>query len=165
MDLLRSSILGQEFINYRKTSYRSDRRRFSTSIRNLGVGQIPIVIDSIDLDISKKLAQSSVETTFYKKFSYMYNPYGRSFIYHMDNNISNIVFDLKKILEETDIRIGLEDGTFPSFDTDLGTLYKKYRNPDDKILYLLVTKETSIFGYIMSIVNYIKDNVLRFIQN
>lgn len=42
---------------------------------------------------------------------------------------------------------------------DLGNIYKKHRNPDDKILYILITKETSIYGYIMSIIKYLIDEI------
>ena len=59
--------------------------------------------------------------------------------------------------------IGLEDGTIPDMNIDLGTLYKKNRNKDDKILYVLLTQEKTMYGYIMSIIRYLGENIKTYI--
>jgi hypothetical protein len=54
------------------------------------------------------------------------------------------------------LSIGLEDGTITAPNEILTDLYKKHRNPDDKILYFLLTPKTSIYNYILSILRYLK---------
>jgi hypothetical protein len=155
MELLRSSILGKEFVNFRKTTMREDRKSFSNGVREMGVGNVPIVVDSVDRDLSEAISDRTL-----KRYD---NKYGRAIVCHMDKDVRYVLREIKVILIKNDceqfanqgLRLGLEDGTFPVLDQDLGTLYKKHRNKNDKILYLLLTKEESMFGYIMSIVSYV----------
>lgn len=180
MDLLRSSILGQEFVNYRKTSLINERIRFSNKIRNLGLGYIPVIIDSVDPDISKYLSETMIynnpyyyiptsQQLFINNYNINFNKFGRPLVYHMDNTIENILMDL---LELTHINpkyknclftLGLEDGTFPDLQSDIGTIYKLHRNKKDRILYLLLTKEQTVLNYILSILNYLKNSILNYI--
>lgn len=176
MNLLRSSIIGQEFINYRKASDTNERKRFSYKIRSIGLGFIPIIIDSIDKDISTKLANTLIynrpefceltsQRDFYKLYTLYYTQYGRPMVYHMDDNITCILSDIQTLFKSIpeyknyNFNIGLEDGTFPSIQSDIGTIYKLHRNEHDKILYLLLTKEQTMYEYIMSIIKYIKNSL------
>jgi hypothetical protein len=154
MDFLRSSILGKEFVNFRKNSFAQDRVKFSNTIRKQGMGNIPVVIDSVDSELSKALSQAD-NSMFSSKIKNN-TLYGREFVFHMDLPLSFIVFHIKEILSEKHINIGLEDGTFPDVNTDLGTLYKNHRNENDKILYLLATREKNMYDYIISILQYLK---------
>jgi hypothetical protein len=163
MELLRSSIIGKEFVNYRKTTMKDQRINFSHKVRAMGLGNVPIVIDSVDKQLTDLLCEK------HSRASARYNTYGRELVMHMDNTVADVLKEVKIIMLQKDqeelvtknkLTIGLEDGTIPEIGTDLGTLYKKYRNTDDKILYLMISKESSMYGYIMSILTYLKDNIL-----
>jgi hypothetical protein len=163
MELLRSSIIGREFVNYRKTTMKEQRIKFSHKVRAMGLGNVPIVIDSVDKQLTEMLCDK------HSRSSSRYNTYGREIVMHMDNTIADVLKEIKIIMLQKDqeelvtlnkLTIGLEDGTIPKLGTDLGTLYKKHRNNDDKILYLMISKETSMYGYIMSILGYLKSNFM-----
>lgn len=159
--MLRSSILGQEFINYRKNNDTHTRTRFSESVRSKGIGYVPIVVDSVDPELSKALA------TYDKTFS-RYIKYGFEIMMHMDETVIDLIKEIKIDLIKKDydyryLSIGLEDGTIPDMNIELGTLYKKNRNKDDKILYVLLTQEKTMYGYIMSIVRYLGENIKTYI--
>lgn len=156
MELLRSSIIGKEFINYRKTTMKENRLNFSHKVRVKGIGNIPIVLDSVDKQLSDALCEVDGR----------YKTYGKEIILHMDQTINDVLKEVKIILLKKDLEsivkndnivLGLENGSIPELNVTLGELYKKYRNMDDKILYLLVSKETSVFGFIMSIIQYLKN--------
>jgi hypothetical protein len=68
--------------------------------------------------------------------------------------------DKEELVTQNKLKIGLEDGTIPELGTDLGTLYKTHRNSEDKILYLMISKEISMYGYVMSILMYLM-NIFR----
>ena len=162
--MLRSSILGQEFINYRKNNDTHTRTRFSESVRSKGIGYVPIVVDSVDPELSKALA------TYDKTFS-RYIKYGFEIMMHMDETVIDLIKEIKIDLIKKDYKdydyrylsIGLEDGTIPDMNIELGTLYKKNRNKDDKILYVLLTQEKTMYGYIMSIIRYLGENIKTYI--
>jgi hypothetical protein len=160
MELLRSSIIGKEFINYRKTTMKETRLNFSHKVRAKGIGNIPIVIDSVDKQLSDVLCEVNGR----------YKTYGKEIILHMDQTIKDVLKEIKiillkkdyeNILKNDNIVLGLEDGSIIHEDMTLGDLYKKYRNKDDKILYLLVSKETTVFGFILSIIQYLKDIIFN----
>jgi hypothetical protein len=163
MELLRSSIIGKEFVNYRKTTMKDQRLRFSEKIRSSGLGNVPIVIDSVDEQLTEMLCEK------HPRSSARYNTYGREIVMHMDNTIADVLKEVKIIMLQKDkeelvtqnkLTIGLEDGTIPELGTDLGTLYKTHRNSEDKILYLMISKEISMYGYVMSILMYLM-NIFR----
>lgn len=159
MELLRSSLIGQEFVNYRKNTVRDTRLTFSTKIRGQGIGNVPIVIDSVDSDIADTLSER-ISSSRYKK-------YGKELIFHMDGTIEDVLKHIKIIMlqkgytEVDKLKIGLEEGLFPQLDDKIGDIYKKHRNKDDRILYLLLSKEESMYGYIMSILRYLKKMILK----
>lgn len=178
MNLLKSSILGQEFINYRKASIKSERIRFSNKIRNIGLGYVPIIIDSIDRDISIFLGESMIsgstnynilrsQPEFLKLYNPIYNKYGRPLVYHLDNKIEDIKDEIMELFKNDNtyknytFTLGLEDGSFPNINEKLDNVYKNHRNKEDKILYLLVTKEKTIYDYIMSIIKYLSENLIK----
>jgi hypothetical protein len=149
--MLRDSILNQEFINYRKHTDKHIRTRFSEKVRKWGIGYIPIVVDSVDPELSLYLAT---------KYENRYTKYGFELILHMDRNITDLLKEIKiefirKNHPFQNLTVGLEDGTITTPNDILGDLYKKHRNHDDKILYLLLTPETSIYNYILSILRYL----------
>lgn len=155
-DLLRSSIIGKDFVNYRKQTDSQDRFLFGTNIRSKGIGQIPIVVDSVDKELSVLLAQRQ-----------SYNiKYGLELILHMDllvQDVVQVIYNEIKKKEPTfnsNINIGLEDGSIPDFDITIGSIYKTHKNIDDNILYLLVTRETSIYQYVLSIIHYLYSQMI-----
>lgn len=158
--MLRSSILGKDFVNYRKNTDRDTRSRFSNNVRSKGIGYIPIVVDSVDYELSLALATKDETFTRYIK-------YGFELMIHMDMTVADLLKEIKIELVKKDyeygyLSIGLEDGTIPELSMDLGFLYKKHRNKDDKILYVLLTQEKTVYGYIMSIIRYLANNIKTF---
>jgi len=160
MEMLRSSIIGREFVNYRKSTIKNDRVRFSNKVRNQGLGLVPIVIDSVDKDLTQMLSTKDGRA----------RSYGIELVLHMDKTIGDVMKELKIIIIQKDMEelflddkmiLGLEDGSIPDVTEELGNLYKKQRNNDDKILYLLLTREKSSYGYIMSILRYLARNVME----
>lgn len=163
MDMLRSSILGREFINYRRVTDQGERVRFSQSVRSPGVGNVPVVIDSVDNEIGAALS---------RKVSDRYRTYGKEIVCHVDWTLSDLMKEVKIALLQNDceyifkehkLHLGLEDGTIPDAETTVGALYKKYRNAGDKILYVLVTKEQTMYGYVVSIVRYLAMAVKKYL--
>lgn len=160
--MLRSSIMGREFINYRKNTDKNQRNNFSGKVRSRGMGYVPIVVDSVDPELSNALAS--------KDANYSRNiKYGFEVIMHMDKKVIDLLKEvkielLKKDCKNIDLVLGLESGDLIDLDMDIGTVYKEYRNKDDKILYVLATKEQTMYGYIMSIIKYLANNITTFIK-
>lgn len=149
--MLQNSISDQEFINYRKYTDQDIRIRFSEKVRKSGIGYIPIVVDSLDPELSLYLT---------KKYENRYTKYGLELILHMDLTITDILKEIEiEFIRRNhtfkNLTIGLEDGTITKPNDILGDLYKKHRNYDDKILYLLLTPDTSIYNYMFSILKYL----------
>lgn len=160
--MLRSSILGKEFVNYRKNTDKDQRNNFSGNVRSRGLGNVPIVVDSVEKELSDKLATKDEKVPRSIR-------YGLEVILHMDNKMSELlklvkIELLKKDYPVNDLVLGLEDGTLIDVDMDVGDIYKKYRNKDDKILYVLVTNEKTMYGYILSIIKYLTSGITSFIN-
>jgi hypothetical protein len=154
MELLRSSIFGKEFINYRRNTTETERKRFyrKTTIDKM----IPVVVDSVDKEIIEIL----------KKKSFINGSrvisYGLELEMKEDSSMEDILREIKiellkmkkeYIFMENDIQIGLEDGMIIEDKKEkLINIYKKHKNEKDNILYLLITKEKTMYNYIMSII-------------
>lgn len=160
--MLKSSILGKEFINYRKNTDRDQRSNFSGNVRSRGLGNVPIVVDSVEKELSDLLAT--------KDEKYPRNiKYGLEVIINMESKMIELlklvkIELLKKDYEVSNLVLGLEDGSLIDLDSDIGTIYKQYRNKDDKILYVLVTNEKTMYGYILSIIKYLANGFSSFIN-
>lgn len=159
--MLKNSILGQEFINYRKHTDQNIRTRFSNRVRKLGMGYIPIVVDSVDPELTLHLST---------KYENRYTKYGFEIFLHMDLTIADLLKELniefiKRNHPFENFSIGLEDGTITAPNEILGDLYKKHRNPDDKILYFLLTPKTSIYNYILSILRHLSSSTHNSIKS
>ena len=153
MSFLQSSLFGQEFVNYRKNKAHYERTKFSNNIRKKGIGLIPIVIDSVDNELSILLGKND---------STRYTSYGKEYTMHMDTVVSDFANTINVDLESlsNDIKgkkllLALEDGTLIDTKVTLGYLYKKHKNEKDNILYILLTQETTMYGYILSILRYL----------
>lgn len=157
MDFLRSSIMGQEYINYRKSNGKDARNIFSNNVRKEGLGNVPIVVDTIDKDLIE-LFRENAHLRYKKKDS------GKEYVMHMDQTLRDVIKEVKilalqrdfeNIIRENELILGLEDLTIPDQDSCVGDLYKTHRNSDDKILYLMLMKKMSMYGYIISIARYL----------
>jgi hypothetical protein len=147
--LLQSSLYGHDFIKYRQNNTERDRQKFSNTIRLKDTGELPIVIDSVDTILSEALA--GPEAT-------RFNKNGKEFYFHMDLLIEDILLEVRhrlKIDTTKNLKLGLENGKILDNKEILGDVYKKHKNQKDNILYLLLTQETSIYGYIMSLLRFI----------
>lgn len=145
---LQSSLYGQEFVKYRKNNSEGERQKFSTNVRTKGINEVPVVIDSVDITLSSLLAGKDA-----KRF----NRNGKEYRFHNDLTIDDILLEIKSRikLEHIVLKLGLENGKILN-DTDLiGTLYNKFKNQNDQILYLLLTKETTMYGYLLSLFKYV----------
>lgn len=157
MDLLRSSILGKEFINYRKHTSETERKRFYRN--TISEKKIPVVVDSVDdqfIEVFRKkyfINNSRIIT------------HGLEIKTDENSNIEDVLKEIKIVLLkhgkeyifiENEIRIGLEDGSIiDNTEEKIIDLYKKHKNEKDNILYLLITQEKTIYNYIMSILRNI----------
>jgi hypothetical protein len=160
MNLLQSSILGMEFVNYRKSTSKSSRLQFSHQVRGEGIGNVPIVVDSVDKELTEALS-----------YNYgRYKMYGREMVFHMDSQVASVLKEVEDFLIEIgkeslinqhSLVLGLEDGSIAQQQTDLGTLYKAHKNKQDHILYLLLTRETTMYGYILSIIHYLGNTISK----
>lgn len=155
--------MGSEFVNYRKNTGYSHRNLFANRVRSKGDGLIPIVIDSVDYDLSALLARNPNDKTRSRT-------YGKEYTMHMDvtiekfleqinedlriNKGGNIETLKEKIFKEKQYVLGLEDGTLIDKKLTLGYIYKNHKYKDD-ILYMLLTHEVTMYGYIMSIIRYV----------
>lgn len=147
--LLKSSLIGHDFVKYRNNNDEKDRTKFSTSVRTKGIGEIPVVIDSVDEVISNALAGQDA-----KRF----NRNGKEYRFHIDLMIEDVLLEVKHQIKFDNTKIlkcGLENGKILENKDILGVLYKKYKNQNDDILYLLITQETTIYGYIISLLRSI----------
>lgn len=147
--LLQSSLYGHDFVKYRQNNTQRDRKKFSNDVKLKGIGELPIVIDSVDTILSETLA--GLEAT-------RFNKNGKAFHFHMDLLIEDILLEVRhclKIDNNKILKLGLENGKILDNKNILGDIYKKHKNQEDNILYLLLTQETSMYGYIMSLLRFI----------
>jgi len=159
MELLRSSIYGQEYINYRKYTEKNDRINFSKKIRSKGNDLIPIVIGTVDQELYFLFPDNR----------------GTELTLHKDNTIYDILNEIKIIIIQKYIEtressyeeaisflskynfvLCPEDASI-IFDNNmiLSLLYKKYKNSDDNIFYILLSKENSLYNFILSIIKFL----------
>lgn len=76
----------------------------------------------------------------------------------MDLLVEDILFEVRHRIKADDtkvLKLGLENGKILDNKDILGDLYKKHKSQKDGILYLLLTQETTMYGYIMSLLRYI----------
>ena len=147
--LLQSSLYGHDFVKYRKNNTQQEREKFSNSVRTKGIGEIPIVIDSVDTELSEGLAGPDA-----KRF----NRNGKEFHFHQDLLIEDILLEIRhqiKLDNTKALKLGLENGKILDSKDVLGDLFKKHKNQKDQILYMLLTQENTMYGYIMSLLRYI----------
>lgn len=146
---LQSSLMGQDFIKYRKNNSQTERQQFSNNVRTKGINEVPVVIDSVDTVLSQLLSG---------KDSKRFNRNGKEFHFHIDLTIEDILLEVKSRIksEKTQVlKLGLENGKILDGTHLIGNIYNKFKNQDDKILYILLTKETTIYGYIISLLRYV----------
>ena len=153
--MLKSFILNKEFVNYRKYTEEYKRNKFSNKIRSKGTGFIPIVVDSVDPILGGALSENS------KIFRY-----GLEIDIHMDSTVDDLLIFVNEYLKQrnhsfNNLVLGLENGSFPNKKMILGNLYKEYRNKNDKILYFLLTRENTIVGYLLSIIDFFKRALIK----
>jgi hypothetical protein len=158
---LQSSIFGKDFVNYRKNNAHFQRVTVSSRIQNSGL--LPVVIDSVERDLSLLIGGNL-------------RKYGKNYALEKDTVIEDIynrvINDIKEteiedinkddILSGKKLKIGLEDGTIiTDMSQTLEKLYFQHRNEKDNILYLLITRENTMYGYIMSIIRYLTDALFK----
>ena len=147
--LLQSSLYGHDFVKYRQNNSQSEREKFSHSVRTKGIGELPVVIDSVDQSLSEALAGPD---------SKRFNRNGKEFHFHTDLLIEDILFEVRHRIKLDDtkvLKLGLENGKMLDNKDILGDIYKKHKSQKDNILYLLLTQEKTMYGYIMSLLRYI----------
>lgn len=152
--LLASSLYGQDFIKYRLNNNITERNRFSKNIINKYTNEVPIIIDSID----PQLRPCDTNNYGFKRKSGKSEKGGKEYHFNKELTIKNILLEVQKNLNlENDIvlKIGLDNCQILNESDIAGEIYLKYKNKDDNILYLLLTKETTIYGYIMSLIKYV----------
>ena len=167
--LLMSSIIGSEFINYRKKTSYSHRNNFSSKTRSNGNGLIPIVVDSVNYELSMLLSKDENNIRSNRSC-------GKEYIMHIDITVDQFLKQINEdiinkvnkdlvnkdtkittntLFKENVFKLGLEDGSLLDPALTLGYLYKNHKYQKDNILYMLLTKEVTMYGYIMSIIRYV----------
>ena len=150
--MLQSSLQGLDFVNYRKNKNINDRKRFSDTVKE---ESIAVVIDSVDITLSQALAGPGAKR---------YNQNGKEYLFHKDLTIEDILLEVTcnlnkasspPIYQVSQFKLGLENGKVLTNNDVLSDLYKKYKHQKDNILYLLLTKETTMYSYIISLLRYI----------
>ncbi len=148
---LKSSLFTQkDFLRFKIERDISERKSLSEKI--LSKNYIPVVIDSLDKTVSEKLSKSAGNDG--------YKIHGRCCQYDKNMMSDDIILDLKNRLSEIipsgkKISLGLENGDIIKNNTEIGLLYSLYKNPTDDLLYLIITFENTIYGYLLSIFKYI----------
>jgi hypothetical protein len=151
MSFLASSIFGHEFINYRKNITASNRQVFSNNVRHNLPGMIPVVIDSVDENLS--LALNGCDTSMPKRMW----KYGKEYSMSINTTVDEVLTEINKDIQIIGKKfvLGLEDGTLLKGNENLSKIYSKNKNDKDQILYFLLTQESTIYGYILSILRYL----------
>lgn len=149
--LLQSSLMNHDFIRYKKDNSEQERNKFSSSVRTNGIGEIPVVIDSIDSQLSELLAGQD---------SKRFKRHGKEFHFHQDLNIDEVILEIRSRIKLNNIsykvlKLGLENGKILEGKELLGNLYKKFKNQNDSILYLLLTQETTMYGYLLTLLRFV----------
>jgi hypothetical protein len=169
---LTSSLFGSEFVNYKRELREDIRQRFSEKVFNMNKSKkhldfdldtdvyfIPIVVDSVEEYMSTLLSDDSCINLSERKRNI-----GKEYAIEMNKTIQNLIDIVRndlKIPTDKIIKFGLEDGTVVhDTSTKLETIYSCNYNKNDSILYLLLTTETTIYGYILSILSFIKSVIL-----
>lgn len=146
--MLQSSLYGHDFIKYRKNNNEQIRKNFSNSVKTTRIDELPVVIDSIDPILSKLISGTEKR----------YNNNGKEYHFHKDLTIGEVLLEIKlkiKFDNTKNIKIGLENGKILEESNILGTIYNKFKNQKDDILYLIITQEITMYGYILSLLRYI----------
>lgn len=137
-----------EIFNYRNIYDIHDRINFSNKIRNKGLGNIPIVINVNDLKMY--LTNNKKKTGDYR------DDLDIEIIINMDCNTTQLIDKIKEEYLDKNINLNillkLENDIILNKNDNLGDIYKKYRNQNDKILYIIVsiTKFSQFLNYIYS---------------
>lgn len=153
MDLMKSSIMGKELIRHRKEFTKTERIHFSSQVRESGLGNVPIVVDSMDTELQEIL---DTRHTGMK---------GLRIIMHVDDRVYDLMKRIKIHLIEKgkdDLRLiqnlrlvlkkTLEVGEKDNFVDDfaiIGKLYNTYKEKDDNILYLILTKDQTLWSFLI----------------
>jgi hypothetical protein len=157
MSFLQSSIFGKEFVNYRKNIAHFERVKFSSRIKN-GVS-LPVVIDSVESELSVLLGGDTRK--YGRQYSFKKDQTLEEIYNQICNDIKNSTvpdINTQEVLAGKKLRIGLEDGTIlTDLLVPLETVYNSNYNTKDNILYLLITRENTMYGYIMSIIKYLTE--------
>jgi hypothetical protein len=118
-----------------------------------------VVIDSVEEEF----------TNIFRKKSHINGmrviSYGLELEIDVNSTIKDVIKEIKielvkankeHLFVENEIKLGLENGTIITDENEIVyNLYKKFRNVNDNILYLLVTQEKTMYNYIMSIIKSI----------
>lgn len=145
---LQSSLMGHEFVKYRNNHTLQERDRQSKTIR-MNIDEIPVVIDSVDIYLSEMIAGPN---------SRRFDRNGKLYHFHKDVLVDDILAELRqriKLDNKVVLKVGLENGRILKGGDSVEELYNRYKDQKDCMLYLLLTKETSMYGYIVSLLRYI----------
>jgi hypothetical protein len=160
MNTLTSSLFSSEFVAYKREIRESKRKAFSDKVllhkNNEKLSFLPVIIDSVEDDIGMILNdESRVNLTSRKRRN------GKEYILERSKLISEFLSELSNELQlnsyDKKITFGLEDTSIiTNNNMTIGELYDMYYDRNDHILYLLITTEDTMFGYIKSIIKYLK---------
>jgi len=154
-----SSLFGSEFVNYKREIREDARQKFSHRVLDMNKRAekgckclyLPIVVDSVEEKMIVLLNYKSNKSNKNNK---------REYVIESNKTIDDLVVLVRNNLNvpvEKTIRFGLENGSIIK-DTSIlmEKVYLDNYNEVDSILYLLITSETTVYGYVLSLLTYIK---------
>lgn len=161
MQFLRDSIMGKEFVKYRQTRDKLDRLKFSTEVfsKSRDMQFIPVVVDTVD----KELSPIFLYTDDGYMGRYKTTHSGLELVLPATSQINDVLTQVKmKIVgaKREDlllkkINLCLENGDILDPVRMLSEVYKDHKYKEDRILYIIASTEHTVYGYIMSILNYL----------
>lgn len=148
---MRSSLVGMEIGNFKQQNDKKSRHKFFRDTNAKFPISVPVVLDALDKQLSATLSGIDIQIT--PKIKWTYGKAG-----NVNPNITLldfVTFNTHNFPKTTKIlRVCNEDGKFLNNNSTIGFIYNNYKNTSDNILYLMITYETTIYNYIVSLFKY-----------
>lgn len=161
MQFLRDSIMGKEFVKYRQTRDKFDRLKFSSEVFNKSRDTqfIPVVVDTVDKELSPIFQHT--DDGYMGRYKTTHS--GLELVLPSTAQINDVLTQVKmKIVQAKrddlllqKINLCLENGDILDPVRMLSEVYKEHKYKEDRILYIIASTENTVYGYIMSILNYL----------
>lgn len=147
--MMRSSLAGMEIGHFKKQEKNSKTNfKFFRNPNAKLPYSVPVVIDAVEKKLSAILAGTDTENT--PKFKWIYGKAGNV---KSEINLAKFISDVTQDFPETTktLKVCNEEGQFLDLNLKIGYIYNNFKNTSDNILYLMITYESTIYDYIVSL--------------